>query len=550
MDEEIIQGAFGKLQAAREAFLMGLPGRTEGLVSQFESSRDAGFPPGSLNGLRRQLASLNSASGVFGLPAIQTRASEGQALLERVIGSGPERAEAGWQRKLQSALGEIREESAAPPGVEGFRDHLKTLWGGEASLEVKSDILLLQAEDDDYSRAVKKGVEERGHRVERVGTLAGFESKLVEKKPAALLVNLDDLEPGIAPIHTLFTGRNAFPPPLFAISQEDDFQVRLQANRHGSARFHAKREGATALLDSLTRYLDTTEAQPLKVLVVEESRDLAEYATVLLYGSGMRVGLVAKPLEIRQSLYRFNPDLVIMDWDMACCSGLELSRIIRDEPGFSQTPILFLSGDALAFNRDYAASLGPNLLLPKPPAPLRLVRSVRFLHQETLIARKKGSSDPLTGHLSRDAFLERIDQELSRSRRTEAPFTVVVIEFIAYGGSQAERTSALAVLKRFGDVIKKTLRTTDVICRLEESLYSALLLDADQVGARRVLEKLQANWDEACREAGESGDVASLKSAGASFPAFTKSRNMLRAAEAALNSAKLKGGRQTVFASG
>ena len=81
-----------------------------------------------------------------------------------------------------------------------------------------------------------------------------------------------------------------------------------------------------------------------------------------------------------------HPDLIYLDYDMPVINGVEVCRILKSEPGFSQTPVVVVSAhDGAA---ELAARCGADLFLGKPvDEPALLATLDRFLR---LQPRKEG----------------------------------------------------------------------------------------------------------------------------------------------------------------
>ena len=71
----------------------------------------------------------------------------------------------------------------------------------------------------------------------------------------------------------------------------------------------------------------------IKILLVEDNKPMLSLLKSVLLSFG--VGTVATSLDGEDAFTKFktlNPDLVITDWMMSPCDGVELSRRIRNDP--------------------------------------------------------------------------------------------------------------------------------------------------------------------------------------------------------------------------
>ncbi|MGH1455331.1 MAG: response regulator [Alphaproteobacteria bacterium] len=85
----------------------------------------------------------------------------------------------------------------------------------------------------------------------------------------------------------------------------------------------------------------------LKILLVEDNKPMLDLLKTVLLSFG--VGKVITSLDGYEAFDKFrahNPDLVITDWMMNPCDGIELSRIIRNDPKSPNqyVPIILMTG--------------------------------------------------------------------------------------------------------------------------------------------------------------------------------------------------------------
>jgi diguanylate cyclase (GGDEF)-like protein/PAS domain S-box-containing protein len=109
----------------------------------------------------------------------------------------------------------------------------------------------------------------------------------------------------------------------------------------------------------------------------------------------------------------------------------------------------------------------------------------------TLLAR----TDTLTGLVNRRYFIEQLDAEISRWRRTGQPSALLMIDLDAF--KQVNDTWGHAagdeVLKHFSEVLRRSLRRVDVPGRIGGEEFAVLLPDSDAEHARAAAERLRGN---------------------------------------------------------
>jgi two-component system chemotaxis response regulator CheY len=117
-----------------------------------------------------------------------------------------------------------------------------------------------------------------------------------------------------------------------------------------------------------------------RVLVVEDSATMRGFVTAALESAGpYQVTQVGSGFEALRSLPRSRYDLIITDINMPDINGLELVRFIRESVEHARTPLIIISTDGRAVDRERGLRLGANAYLCKPFGPDELVAAVKKL---------------------------------------------------------------------------------------------------------------------------------------------------------------------------
>lgn len=126
-----------------------------------------------------------------------------------------------------------------------------------------------------------------------------------------------------------------------------------------------------ALQDTLA---DTGEAE---VLLVEDDPVNMLIAQTLLLQAGLRVTCVADGEQAVAAAAAQHFDLILMDIQMPRMNGFEATRRIRALPAHPTTPIVALTANAFAEDRQQCLAAGMNDFLAKPFEPRALYATVR-----------------------------------------------------------------------------------------------------------------------------------------------------------------------------
>jgi putative two-component system response regulator len=115
------------------------------------------------------------------------------------------------------------------------------------------------------------------------------------------------------------------------------------------------------------------------VLLVDDTPDNLTLLTSLLKESyKVKIAISGKKvLQIAQSASP--PDIILLDIMMPEMDGFEVCRLLKADPATARIPVVFLSGEAEASDRERGLSLGAVGYLTKPidpPAVLALVEKI------------------------------------------------------------------------------------------------------------------------------------------------------------------------------
>jgi len=89
---------------------------------------------------------------------------------------------------------------------------------------------------------------------------------------------------------------------------------------------------------------DAIKKHPLKVLVVDDDRDIVESMTIILTKAGCEVLAAYSCESCLSTLEYFDPAIIIMDLMLETVSdGLRLCRELRNNPAYSTIPIIIVS---------------------------------------------------------------------------------------------------------------------------------------------------------------------------------------------------------------
>jgi two-component system cell cycle response regulator len=180
--------------------------------------------------------------------------------------------------------------------------------------------------------------------------------------------------------------------------------------------------------------------------------------------------------------------------------------------------------------------------LPRQPGRQDLLRQVAELQAENARLREVALVDPLTGLHNYRHFLEQLDVEMERVRRTGAPCSLLMLDLDHFKqvndlhGHEAGNT----VLRQAAGLIKAGTRATDIACRYGGEEFAVILPATDLEGAVRIAERIRRAVKRRAVRHGESELKVTLSAGAACFRYLetTGRSELVQRADAALYEAK------------
>ena len=105
---------------------------------------------------------------------------------------------------------------------------------------------------------------------------------------------------------------------------------------------------------------------PAVILIVEDNPANQMLAEAVLQRFGYRVDLAGSAAEALASIQRERPDLILMDIQLPGQDGLSLTRQLKADPEMKSIPVVALTADAMAGDRQLSLEAGCIGYITKP----------------------------------------------------------------------------------------------------------------------------------------------------------------------------------------
>lgn len=112
------------------------------------------------------------------------------------------------------------------------------------------------------------------------------------------------------------------------------------------------------------------------VLLVEDDVVNQEVALLLLQSVGISVDIAENGLDAVAAVKRKRYPLVLMDMEMPVMDGVEACNAIRAIPECARLPVIAMTANAFAHDRERSQTAGMNGFLTKPISPIRLYECI------------------------------------------------------------------------------------------------------------------------------------------------------------------------------
>ena len=116
-----------------------------------------------------------------------------------------------------------------------------------------------------------------------------------------------------------------------------------------------------------------------KILIADDEPDILEIIQYNLQSEGYEVVTAKNGNEAIDQARRFNPDLIILDIMMPGKNGIEVCNILRMQPAFNDTLIIFLTALSDEGTEVKGLETGADDFITKPICPKVLVSKVNAL---------------------------------------------------------------------------------------------------------------------------------------------------------------------------
>lgn len=249
---------------------------------------------------------------------------------------------------------------------------------------------------------------------------------------------------------------------------------------------------------------DPATSRQLRVLIVEDDREIREMVALMVRGMGYAIMTAATGREALHRLREQSADIVLLDLMMPEMDGFEFCRAVQGDPTLRDLHIIITSARDTLEDKVKGLELGAADYLTKPFSMTelqarikvgeRIVRYQKTLQEQQSQLETLAREDALTGLANRRRFEERAKEECIRAQRYHHPLSLLLADIDHFKSINDTYGHAFGdtVLKDIGQTLLRHCRTSDLCARHGGEEFAVLLPETELTEACKVADRLCA----------------------------------------------------------
>lgn len=172
---------------------------------------------------------------------------------------------------------------------------------------------------------------------------------------------------------------------IFYSEQEPDIELRLLALRHKGEALLVGTLNQSKLTNAINQAFNMSiKPQPL-VAVVDDSLSQLKYAENILKSAQFESIAINTPAKLLLDLESQEPDVLLLDMYLQDCTGIEIAKLLKQHPRWTNLPIIFMSAEDDEMIVREAQNLTQAPFLKKPAKAATIVGAINKIlkHKKT-----------------------------------------------------------------------------------------------------------------------------------------------------------------------
>ncbi|NER48096.1 MAG: response regulator [Symploca sp. SIO1A3] len=240
-------------------------------------------------------------------------------------------------------------------------------------LPEKRPLVLIIDDDTELTQQLHQRGNDWGIQIEQASSLSFGREEIERIHPDLIILDLtfpNEIEDGL----TLLVELSASNPsiPVLVLTVRGELSARLQASRAEATAFLHKPFSLDQILAIVHQTLQQPDAMSGKILVVDDDPAFLSLLQERLKSEELEIITLSSTQNFLETLETVSPDLLILDLIMPDLDGIELCRVVRNDPQWYKLPILFLTGYSNRRNMEQLFAAGADDFISKSAFGLEL----------------------------------------------------------------------------------------------------------------------------------------------------------------------------------
>lgn len=435
----------------------------------------------------RDVHSLCGSAGTYGYTELSKTARQMEILLKEILAN--RKLTHDDQEKINSFFSQLKSvlayESPKNPSI--FSTEIKPK---------ENKLVYVLEQEAELVNELIQSLKQSDYNAQYIKDMTSLLNSVQEKQPIAIIIDTDYLKKDAPDQLVAMQEQQKTPIQLFCIVPDNELLPRLIAIRAGCVAYFQKPLDVAYLVQELNINCSSPVNEAYRILILDDSKSLAEYYSLILKQADMITRVITNPLQLLKELETFQPDLILMDIYMPECSGLELAVLLRKDRRYTKIPIIFLSTEDDKNKKLAAISLGGDDFLTKPVSPHDLVSAVRSRSNRASILNYYMTTDSLTGLLNHSSILNRLNIEIIRAKQQNSLLSFIMIDidnFKLINDTYGHPFGDL-VIKKLASLLMVSLRNRDIIGRYGGEEFALILPGADLKSSQKICNDLRLQF--------------------------------------------------------
>jgi diguanylate cyclase (GGDEF)-like protein len=316
------------------------------------------------------------------------------------------------------------------------------------------------------------------------------------QEPGIILIDAMGLKPDRFTDNVVLLRGQFSSSTIIGLNLSSDFETLKLALGSGCDYCYPGATAPATIMSRIVKLSSNEEEAPYRVLVVEDSKTATMVICRSLSEAGIESLAISRPQEVLTSLAKFQPDLVLMDMFMPGCTGVEVTRIIRQHTEFLSTPVVYLSAATNVALQVDALRLGGDHFLTKPFNPVILNAVVKSKIERYRALRRTMFHDSLTGLLNHITCKQRLDTMVNAAILEADSLCVAMVDIDhfkkvndTYGHPMGDQ-----VIRSMAWLLKQRLRKTDAVGRYGGEEFMVILPGSTAEQAFQLLDVIREDF--------------------------------------------------------